>query len=70
MPFTGNFRFVITDGWKDTVTYYEAVKFVYTLLYLCVLCDSFVSTCEAEKRLCHSGMLYSSKFHGLQDIDN
>ena len=63
MPFTGNFLFLITDGWKDMVTYNEAVKFVYTLLYLCVLCDSLVSTCGA-------GMLCSSKFHGLQDIDN
>ena len=62
MPFTGNYCFVITDGWKDTVTYNEAVKFVYTLLYVCVLCDSFVSTCGAEKRLCHPDMLYSSSF--------
>ena len=54
MPFTGNFLFLITDGWKDTVTYTEAVKFVYTLLYLCVLCDSLVSTCGAEKGLCSS----------------
>ena len=54
MPFTGNFLFLNTDEWKDAVTYTEAVKFVYTLLYLCVLCDFLVSTCGAEKGLCSS----------------
>ena len=48
----------------------KAVKFIYTLLCLCVLCDSWSQLVEQRKDCAHPGMLCSSKFHGLKDIDN